>query len=307
MPKIAYIVLAHNNPAQLYRLLKALEADNCRIFLHIDKKADLSLFTDYEGFTKIKNLVLLPRFKSYWGGIGLVKASLAGVEYSIKYDCDYAILLSGADYPLKSQRHINRFLDDQKGKSFITYYQMPAPHWLPGKEITRIQKYYFRFNNTLLEYPLQPEMRGRVRRIINFVLSFFLKKQRQFPKPLTPFGGDQWFCLSRNACLAVSKFNAENPALLKFLRNALIADEIFFQTALLNTKNDGLIGTIDNDTVTYINWKNKNDPSPALLTPEDFQMLINSDKLFARKFDMEKFPQLLDDIDRHKTYNDLHQ
>lgn len=301
MPKIAYIILAHNNPAQLYRLLKAIEAENCTIFLHIDKKADLTLFTKVEGLTKIKNLVFLPRFKSYWGGVGLVRASLAGVQHSIEHNCDYTILLSGADYPLKSNSEINRFLEDANGKSFLTYYQMPAPHWLPGKEITRIQKYYFRFKNTLFEYPMHPEMRGVARRMLNFILRFFLKNQRVFPKGIVPFGGDQWFCLNRNACEAVVTFNNDNPALLKFLKHALISDEIFFQTALLNSTNETLIKSIVNETTTYINWKNKNDPSPVLLAPEDYNALINSQKLFARKFDLQKHPQLLDQIDKSRT------
>jgi hypothetical protein len=42
--KIAYLILAHNNPGHLSRLTRALTAQNNAVFIHIDKKADIRPF-----------------------------------------------------------------------------------------------------------------------------------------------------------------------------------------------------------------------------------------------------------------------
>lgn len=297
MFKIAYIILAHNNPPQLLKLIRSLESENHYIFLHLDKRAAVESFLTLDGFTSVKNLFLLPRFISHWGGIGLVNATLAGIQKAVEYKCEYSILLSGADYPIKSHSAIASFLANANGKSFINHDRLPLPHWLPNQEINRIKKYYFRLNGKLFEYPNHPEVKTLPRKLVNLILGLFLPNERTFPKNIVPYGGEQWFCLSINACVAVLKFHEHHPELHKFLRHSLIPDEIFFQTALLNGSSPNLLTSIVNETVTFVNWKNKNNPSPACFDTNDFEQLATSKKLFARKFDFSKSYELMDNID----------
>lgn len=42
---IAYLILAHHQPAHLRRLLAALDTDNAYFFVHVDAKVDSAPFT----------------------------------------------------------------------------------------------------------------------------------------------------------------------------------------------------------------------------------------------------------------------
>jgi hypothetical protein len=298
MIKIGYIILVHQNPGQLVRLMRTLESNSTCFFIHIDKRKEISQFMSFKGFSAIKNLYLLKRFNSYWGSIGLVNATMEGIRSALKHGCEYIILLSGSDYPIKSKEVIDQFLSKNRGKNFVSFYKMPAPHWLPNKEINRIKKFYFHLNNKLFEYPNPPELKSKPRKLLNLILSIFLPKERIFPKGIIPFGGDQWFCITGDAGQELLRFYNHHPEVMKFLKHCLIPDEIFVQTALLNSNNNDLISSISNDTITYINWVNRGQaPSPELLTSADLAQLKITDKLFARKFDHDKYPDLGNRID----------
>lgn len=297
MIKIGYIILAHQQPSQLVRLMKRLGSNSNQIFLHIDKRINLKPFLDCEGFDTIKNLHLLKRFKSYWGAIGIVHATLEGIKLAIMHQCDYVILLSGTDYPIKDNTEIAQFLLANHGKNFLKHYQIPAPHWLPGKEEARLKKYYFYLNNKLFEFPIPVGVKSLPRKVLNLILNLFLPNERTFPKNIIPYGGDNWFCITHNACQEVTRFYQTHPEVLSFLKYSLCSDEIFIQTAFFNSGNADLIASVVNDTINEINWKNRNKPSPEIFNPSDFNRLLASDKMFARKFDHDQFPELIDRID----------
>ena len=58
--------------------------------------------------------------------------------------------------------------------------------------------------------------------------------------------------------------------------------------------------TVLNDNLRYIDWSKKGVPLPTILTVEDADNLLNSSKLFARKFDIESNEAILDLIDSQK-------
>jgi len=39
------------------------------------------------------------------------------------------------------------------------------------------------------------------------------------------------------------------------------------------------------ENLTYVDWKTKHDGHPKIMKIEDYEKIMNSDKLFARKFD----------------------
>jgi hypothetical protein len=44
--KIAYLILTHNTPKHLGRLVRALDPSNAFFFIHVDRKSDISRFRD---------------------------------------------------------------------------------------------------------------------------------------------------------------------------------------------------------------------------------------------------------------------
>ena len=71
--KIAYLILAHNNPRHLRRLVGAVASPSSACFIHIDKKADIDGFLPVEGGHAVFSG---ERVAVDWGGFPLVEATL---------------------------------------------------------------------------------------------------------------------------------------------------------------------------------------------------------------------------------------
>ncbi len=81
--------------------------------------------------------------------------------------------------------------------------------------------------------------------------------------------------------------------MLKFFKHVKIPEEIFFQTVLLNSS---LKSRLRNDSLRYIVWSTSR--HPAILRKQDFERFMETDKMFARKFDMTVDEGVLDMIDQ---------
>src|SRR5690349_19868300 len=127
IPVQAYIILVHKNPNQLFRLLKRIDNENVRFFIHIDIKSDISLFTPVlESFGK--KITLVAREDGAWGKLGIVKATLNALHSIQESDkaFDFIHLISGQDYPIKNPDAFSHYLSKNKDKSFIGFKPMPA-------------------------------------------------------------------------------------------------------------------------------------------------------------------------------------
>lgn len=88
--------------------------------------------------------------------------------------------------------------------------------------------------------------------------------------------GSNWVDLRRNA---VKRLLENRDHIIASTKYTTIGDEIYMQTFL---QNYGL--NFVNDNLRYIDWSDKM-PSPKSLDEEDFERVMSSGKLFARKFD----------------------
>ena len=58
--------------------------------------------------------------------------------------CDQAVLLTGQDFPLKSNDEIKARLGRDRGLSFLSYFPVPDnDEWLPDGGLDRIDRWYF--------------------------------------------------------------------------------------------------------------------------------------------------------------------
>jgi Core-2/I-Branching enzyme len=273
--RYAYIISAYKNLEQVTRLVRRLHSDRTSFFVHVDKKTDKR---DYEALIDslrdVPSVRFLARHACHWGGFGHVKATLKGIEALLREGgpFDYAILLTGQDYPIKSNEYIDRFFQTHAPSSFMGFSALPSDSWSPRGGLDRIEKLHVRLYGRHLEIPLK----------------------RRFPSGLRPFGGGAYWCVSRDCIEYVAAFVERRPEVVSFFRNVDIPDEIFFHTILLNSE---LRATIVNDNLRYIDWTRG--LRPAILEVRDFEALRGSPKLFARKFDVHQDEAILDLIDRH--------
>lgn len=271
---VAYVVLAHKNPAQVARLVRRLATERSRFLVHVDGRADAvetearRLLADHPGVDLVQ-----PRRRCYWGGFGMVRATLDALEELVAHEApfDHVVLLSGQDYPLRPAGEIERFLADNAERTFMTAERLPN-EW-PGGGLPRIERWH-------LVSPL--------------VLHLRLPWRRRVPGGLAPYGGGAWMCLARPAAQYVVEFVRRRPDVVRFFEHALHPDELLFQTILMNST---LADTVVNDHLRYIDWST--DPGPATLRSVDFEKMIESERLFARKFDVTVDSGILDLLDDH--------
>jgi hypothetical protein len=280
--RIAYIILAHKSSAQLVRMVSRLNSEDSSFFIHVDKKTDESTYLDIVApLGACDNVFFVRRRDCAWGDFSLVRATLTGIEEVLARRplCAYVILLSGQDYPIKSNRHIHRFLQENDGRSFIHYFSKEAP-WAGGWE-ERYVYWHLRWGRWRFAFPKTDMFEGpAVNRLWN-ALARRIPLRRRLPGGVKPFYGSQFWCLSIDCVKYVHEFARRNRAFVRFFKYVAIPDEIFFQTILLNsTLKDRLV----NDDLIYTDFS-QHLAHPAILGKNDFHRLMGRSELFARKFD----------------------
>ena len=293
--RIAYLILAHNNPAHLARLIGRLRAPGAAFYVHIDANAPMAPFA---ALAAPSVTLLSNRVACSWGDISLVKATLAlmaaasaGGEY------DYCVLLSGADYPLQTADYIARFLAAHKGTEFIEVFALPNAEY--GKSIERISRWWIRKGRPLARFrwPLQHWLNRHL-------------PPRDYRKALgggEAVTGSQWWCLTGAAVRYVLEQTQRSPRLYRFCKFVDCSDEFFFQVTLWNSPFRARIS----HSLTYTDWQ------PGKMSPETIDagylpqfagpVIRDSARnncpnekrevLFARKFS-DASGALLDDLDR---------
>lgn len=276
--KLAHLILAHSNPGQLKRLVDKLAHSDSHIYIHLDKKTDITPFlpiADNDRVSFIRN-----RIKVYWGGYSIVQATINSFEEILANGIafDHINLLSGQDYPIKSTEHIHQFLEQNKGKIFMHSLSVKN-EW--QEAIPRIERYH------LANLKL-PAGTYRVEQVMNAILP-----KRKMPEGIVAMGRSQWFTASRESIAYIVDYVKREQWVSKFFKMSWAADELIFQTILFNSPfKEHMI----NDNLLYVDWS-EGKASPKLLTMEDAAALKASDKLFARKFNSEADIAVLDYID----------
>lgn len=278
--EIAYIISAYQYPEQLARLISRLEHPGVSFLVHIDQKAPDSVFQSaVEGTCHLPNVYFLRRYRCFWGGFGHVQATLEGLDEIFRRDIpfNYVVLLTGQDYPIKTNAYIRNFFTRNQGKSFLHHFPLPTDQW-EDTGLTRLENLHLRLLGRRLVIP------GK----------FVPGLRRSRPMGLKPFGGSSYWCLARDCIEYVHRFVHENRAFVNWFKTVDVPDEIFFQTILMNSS---LAVNLVNDDLRYMEWPVPDSGSPSILRVEAFERLIRSPKLFARKFDASIDAQVLDRID----------
>jgi len=284
--EIAYIILAHKNPGQLHRLVARLDAAHTHIFIHVDLGTKAEIYSEMQkmlgGFSSVH---WLPRLHSQWGSWRLVQATLSGLEQAVQADCDYVLLLSGQDYPIKPLGALRAFLENNNGLSFLQYFQLPSLKWPPDGD-SRYIRWHFNLGWK------NSSLRKLANRFLNRTFNtLFLN--RELPNGLAPYGGSQWWCLHRDSMNYILEFSRKESPVVNFFQHVRISDEMYFHTILLNSHQ---LSTIINRSLTYVDWNGP--PYPRVLKSSDYNDLITADCFYARKFDKNIDDEILELLDR---------
>lgn len=222
--KIAYIILAHDNPGHLNRLIKSLQSDGVSFYIHVNKRSDIRIFN----IPKKANIhVHKNRLKIYWGGMSYCKTVINLLREAVTDNNDYYFLLTGTDYPIRTNNYIHNYLCNNNNFNFINIWKMPEH----DRTFDRLEYFHFEQangNNTIL---------GFYFRILNFIIRK-INIKRKFPKQYQHFilyGGCNFWCLSKNCIKYTLEFIKNNQIFVKFYDHSYIPDEMFFHTIIGNS------------------------------------------------------------------------
>jgi hypothetical protein len=292
---IAYIVSAYKLPAQLVRLVRRLDGPGTSTYIHVDAKTDERTFQAMtEPLAQLRNVHFLPRHACHWGDFGHVRASLKALRALIESGraFDYVVLLTGQDYPLRSQGAIAETLRARASSVFMSPRPLPHVHWTGGGT-DRIDRWHFRAAGRALSFPGSPFRRNWLNRAWSLPAQL-LRLRRSFPAGMQPWGGSSYWMMPADCARYIDEFVHDRPDYVRFFERVLIPDEIFFHTIVMNS---AFAGRVAGDDLRYVDWSQDAD-HPKLLTTADFERMMASSALFARKFDPDVDAVVLDLIDR---------
>jgi len=273
--KYAYLIMAHHQFELLKVLLESLDYPDNDIYVHLDLKVgDIGLKQFYQVVIRANLFFLKNRVDVQWGTFSQIECELRLLEVAVPHNYQYYHLMSGVDLPLKSQKEIHNYFDEHKGIEFVHF---DAPNISPDS-YKRISKYYL--------------FKGRYKNVFQklaYRLSLFVqfRVDRAKCSNLTYQKGANWFSITH----ALASYVVESrPMIEKQFRYMLCADEVFLQTLIVNSNFAKALSSNNfcNNYATilyFIDWKRGN---PYEFQLSDFEELMNSNMLFARKFNWNK-------------------
>ncbi len=275
---IAHLILCHSDPQQLKRLADRLLHSNADVYIHVDKKTDVTPFTTLLTGNNIH--FITNRVKVYWGDYSIVQATINGFEQILATGkpYDYIQLMSGQDYPLQRIEAFHAHLTKHPGKVFM-HYESVEEQW--QEALPRIRQYYF----SNLKIPRGTYL---VEKMVNALLP-----KRRLPAGIVAMGRSQWFTASRESVAYIVDYIKREPWVSRFFKYSWAADELIFQTILYNSP---FRQHMVNDNLLYLDWS-AGAASPKVLTTADAPAIVASGKFFGRKFNAGTDCEILDFLD----------
>lgn len=272
--KFAYLIMAHNNQEQLKILVKLLDSDENDIFLHIDKKnKDINVADIYKNVKKAR-LHIFRKYKVYHAGISQTKCQMYLLEEASKTYHDYYHLISNADLPLKNNKDIADFFEKNQGKQFIHF----EDKGFCNKETCKYYHFFYSWSSATNNRML--------RNILEKAECVSLTIQKQLGICRKFYCGANWYSITHELA---QDFCAHNKEILKRVRWTISSDELVLQTFVrcISQKQYFLYAetkTCDDYTSLEraIDWNRGN---PYVWRSSDYDELMSSTYLFARKFD----------------------
>lgn len=275
--KQAYLIEAHKCDEMLLTLLRMLDVPWNDIFIHMDSKN-----TDYQPETvecrmKYAKVFHAKRHSVVWGGVSQVKAELVLLKTAVAHGpYQHYHLISGVDLPIQTQEDIRAFFEANPDVEFVHF----DPHPFSPFNDERVYYRHFFQNIDLRRHP--------VLGVINGILlsgQKLLKIKRNQDVHFTK--GSNWFsCTDGFARYLLTK----EEWVLQVL------DEFFVQTLIAQSPYQDKIYQGPGDTsARAIDWDRGN---PWVWKYADLEQLKASPCMFARKFDIEKEPELVHEIER---------
>lgn len=301
MKNHAFIMPVFKQPGLVARIIKVLEAPNHFFFLHVDKKTqNFSEFVEKCG--ACKNVCFIERIPIYHGTISQVNATINLLQATLKHKTafDFVHLISGNDYPLRSNEQLDAFFETTEQSFMYFNYDDKHPQW---KDVYEEHTNWWHSNGTE-----------------NILDRFFCKHShsrllnRLFPrKPINGLTGGWDWCTWHISVVEFIVDAIQNTKhgrdLLKRFNHTISPCEHFFTTLL--SDNIEKLNVCKHFPIRFVSWEPhhplKSNYRPYNLDERDYERVIDSAAFFCRKVDEVVSAKFMDMVDaqRGTQYNIL--
>lgn len=278
--RLAVAVLAHADPAQLHRLVAAL--DPLPVILHVDANTPPALHEQMVAGLPGR-VVLTERVPTRWATFGAVRAELLTYRAALEAtDATHVAWLSGADYPLMSVPDIEHALGGMLGRSLADVRELPIPYWGMSGGLGRLRYRHWQWRRHVVRLPVP----------------------RRLPAGLVPAGGPAQKVLARHHVEAIVRAVDTRPELPRFWERVWAPDETFTPTILATPALVPDWAQAHEQHLAWcIDWTDGT-KSPPWLGMGHLDRLREHraapgalPRFFARKFHSRESAQLLDAVD----------
>lgn len=292
--KHACLILAHACPDQLHKLLTLLDDPRNDIYVHIDAKAAFGPEALADVCRHSALHFIEPRIRVSWGGVNMMRATLALLKAATPGQYGYYHLLSGMDLPIRSQDVIHTFFDANPDREFLKLWPVEP------KRAARFQ-YYIPFPEgkpSLLTNLLNNLVKG-----ILMALHIRINRDVEFRM------ASQWFSITD----AFARYVISQEAWLeRVFRHTTSCDEVFMPTILWNSpfrdrlydntvhiEREQSTDTEHLGNLRFIDWtRGESVRHPWVFREDDWDLLMSVPYFWARKFDERVDPAIIERIYR---------
>lgn len=295
--RLAFLISAHTDAAQLKRLVDALPDDSV-FFLHIDKKADIDIFKQV--FANDNRVVFIDhRVDVRWGSINEIEYQMELVRAALNRDEQFErlITISGMDYPVWSKEQIVQFFEQDREKEYLTAIDVSFP-W---RMSAIYQQYFFWIHKpgSGWKYYVTRAL-GRALRLLGIKKPL---RRKIGDKTYKLYKGAAWWAITPELAKVILHEWDTNEELKDWLKWCMCPAELFAQTVAFNDESwkEKCIehrgkkwGLPLLTPLTYIEWRER-----GLILELDeayYDRIIQSGKMFCRKIVSGKSDALVEMI-----------
>ena len=278
----AFLIIAHSNWWQLKQLIQLLDSEKHDIYVHIDKKSKDFCQDDFNAITKWSNIYFYQEYKVFWGGYSLVQTELFLFEKAHEKEYDYYHLISGMDLPLKSNDEIDAFFETNRGKQFISYDEEQLKNDPEISRRTRLYHFLQNYRRRFRYHSLNGCFTFLERVLLVIQIVFGVNRVKDLDWEIKY--GSNWVSITDEL---VSALLAQKEKIEKVFSYTNCADELLVQTVAYNCGfKDAIYQPSEGESANmrFIDWKRGKNGNPYTFSIADYELLIQQDALFARKF-----------------------
>ena len=290
--KQAILIMCHEDFYILEKTLAILDNEKIDFFIHVDSKVKDFDFEKIKNISKKSNVFFTDRMNVIWGSYSQIEVELKLIKEALKKDNYlYLHLISGIDLPLKKCDEFIKYFEDNYPTEYVEYLLYDD---IDKNYLDRVKYYHFIGNKFRNDNSVRLEHNKYIK------LQKYLEIDRTKNKNIQFRKGANWFSITSELAKYIL---TKEDFIEEVFSYGYCVDEMFLQTILYSSEFfNNVCRKYDNVVLNCMRLIDWNRGIPYVYRKSDYNELMSSDAMFARKFSTIIDKEIIDMI-----YDELKQ